>query len=308
MSKKNDLSTVLDLAIKASEGGCAGDGYRVGDRTYETYITNAEWARFVEEMPESAKQKFAKGGFEMAEKDGHPPKMACYGSSSRMMYRLAHKVAGMDFEKCLPTSFGGPGAFLDGFRATEDGYLFIEAKCHEPYHAPYGESNPCATSPAYCDLYEYIERETEGALVCRVVSCDDAARKAKVYFESYGQTMEYFDMKQMICHLLGVATGLARGTFDDNLGLDFWYLVYDPTELDMEEPAGERICEIYGKLCEECIDVDFNGLFAVLLRYLRDVKKVGHMTDDAIDACATRLAVTLCNQDLFGILLGEDGN
>ena len=34
----------------------------------------------------------------------------------------------------------------------------------------------------------------------------------------------------------------------------------------------------------------------------------GNMTDAAIDACATRLTVTLCNQELFGILLGEDGN
>lgn len=308
MSKKNDLSTVLDLSIKAREGGRDGEGYRVGDRVYETYITNAEWARFLESMPPKAKQEFAKGGFETEEKDGRPPKMACYGSSSRMLYELAHKVEGMTFEKRLSTSFGGPGAFLDGFRASADGYLFIEAKCHEPYHTPYGERNPSATSPAYCKLYEYIERETEGALACHVVSRDDKTRKAKVYFESCGQTVEYFDMKQMICHLLGVATGLARGTLDENLGLDFRYLVYDPTELDMEETAGERICEIYGKLCEECLDVDFNSLFAVLLRYLRDVKKVGNMTDAAIDACATRLTVTLCNQELFGILLGEDGN
>ena len=110
-----NLSKELDLAIKFSEAKTHTGGYIVSDKTYNTYMTNAEWEDFKAYMLPSALEEYsAGGGGELIEKNGRPPKMACYGSSSRMIYMLSYEKKGFIYEKKLPTTVGGT-ANIDGF-------------------------------------------------------------------------------------------------------------------------------------------------------------------------------------------------
>ena len=88
------------------------------------------------------------GGSELKEKNGRPPKMASFGSSSRMIYNLSNKKNGFHFEKKLPTTVGGT-ANLDGFYEDDNRYIFVEAKCHEPYNV-----KKTVISSKYKDLYK----------------------------------------------------------------------------------------------------------------------------------------------------------
>ena len=150
-----NVTKELDLAIKRAEGENASDGYAIGGKIYPTYMENAAWEVFKDAMPLSVASEFgAGGGGELSEKNGRPPKMASYGSSSRMLYCLSSRKEGFHFEKKLPTTLGGV-AHLDGFY--EDGYryVFVEAKCHEPYAV---KKN--SVSKSYEELYRYSASPT----------------------------------------------------------------------------------------------------------------------------------------------------
>ena len=79
-------------------------------------------------MPETARIEYGAGdGGELEEKDGRPPKMASFGSSSRMIYNLSNKKDGFHFEKKLPTTVGGT-ANLDGFYEDDARYIFCRGE------------------------------------------------------------------------------------------------------------------------------------------------------------------------------------
>ena len=107
----------LDLAIKSKEKGSTAGCYMVKykDKILHkpTYMTNDEWKVFDASIKENKHQPNAHteylegGGDELSEKDGRPPKMASYGSSSRMIYNLSSGKEGFHYEKKLPTTVGG---------------------------------------------------------------------------------------------------------------------------------------------------------------------------------------------------------
>ena len=106
----------LDLAIKFNEKGSVDGGYVVqnerGELIKASYMTNVEWDAFEKSMKENKAQPHAHdeygegGGDELSEKNGCPPKMASYGSSSRMIYNLSRHKEGFHYEKKLPTTVG----------------------------------------------------------------------------------------------------------------------------------------------------------------------------------------------------------
>ena len=49
-----------------------------------------------------------------------------------MIYNLSNKKEGVHFEKKFPTTVGGT-ANIGGFFEDDNRYIFVEAKCHEPY-------------------------------------------------------------------------------------------------------------------------------------------------------------------------------
>ena len=155
------LNKALDEAIRIYETKNNSNlfaGYTVNGRTYPNYISNSCWDDFYKDMKEKhpeAYDNYKNGdGKELDEKrvgaNIYPPKMASFGSSSRFVYSLMKDDFDFKFEKQLPTTVGGI-ANLDGFKKTENGYAFVEAKCREPYSVKdkvYGQK--------YKKLYDFI--------------------------------------------------------------------------------------------------------------------------------------------------------
>ena len=291
----------LDLAIKLKETGTTNDGYTVmyngKPLCKQAYMTVAEWKAFEAAMKANTVQPYAYAeyaagdGGEMTEKNGRPPKMAAYGSSSRMIYNLSSQKPDFHYEKKLPTTVGGT-ANLDGFYEDDNRYLFVEAKCHEPYTA-----KNVRVSKSYEALYAYINEHMDGNV--RVdMEPSKCGKYLNVSYFADGEKLERFDMKQMICHLLGIATAMLKGKLERKQ-TDFSYLLYDPTELDIDPDAKSAIDAIYERTCYECNLVDFATLYRVLLDFLRTEKRVGEATDADVDDMVLKFTFALASQKNF---------
>ena len=112
----------------------------------------------------------------------------------------------------------------------------------------------------------------------------------------------YFDIKQMICHLLGIATGMLNGTLERKQ-TDFIYLLYDPTDLDIEPDAKETIDAIYKRTCYECNLIDFAELYRVIIDFLREEFYTISTLDDDVDAMVIGFVFTLTSHELYPDLL-----
>ena len=221
-----NISKELDLAIKLSEEKTLDGEYIIKESKYGTYMTKEKWENFKSAMIPSALQEYGEGGgSELCEKGGYPPKMACYGSSSRMIYNLSQHKSGFHFEKKFPTTIGGT-ANLDGFYEDENRYVFVEAKCHEPYSI---KNN--SVSKSYEKLYNFINIQMADKIKIHMTT-SKCGRYMNVEYFVENEKLQYFDMKQMICHLLGIATGVIKGTLDKKK-IDFICLIYDPTSLNL---------------------------------------------------------------------------
>ena len=259
-------------------------------------MTNDEWLAFLTVMPEAARCEYGEGGGdELKEKDGRPPKMASFGSSSRMIYNLSNKKEGFHFEKKLPTTIGGT-ANLDGFYEDDNRYIFVEAKCHEPYTA-----KNISVSKCYEKLYTYINEQMPHSVHIDMET-SKCGRYLNVEYYADGEKLEHFDMKQMICHLLGIATGMLKGTLERKQ-TDFIYLLYDPTELDIEPDVKEMIDGIYARTCYECNLVDFAELYRVLLNFLIKEKYTDAASDSDVDNMVLNFTFTLASQEFYPILI-----
>ena len=294
------IADKLDLAIKQKETGTTDGAYAVSYKGVvlqkASYMTNREWEAFLAEMPAAARAEYdAGGGDELSEKNGRPPKMASYGSSGRMIYNLSRDKEGFRFEKKLPTTVGG-AAYLDGFYEADGRLVCVEAKCREPYTA-----KAVAVSKNYDELYQFINACMAGALYIDTKP-SKCGRNLHASFTAEGERLERFDIKQMICHLLGIATGLLKGTLKGRQ-IDFIYLLYDPTELDMASEAKDEITAIYERACYECNLIDFAVLFRVILAFLTQSYYPDALTEAEADALAANFTFTLASQDFYPILI-----
>lgn len=286
----------LDMAIKLAETGSVTGGYTINETVKETYMTNAEWEAFKASMSAEALAEYtAGGGDELSEKNGRPPKMASYGSSSRMIYNLSKDKAGFHFEKKLPTTAGGT-AHLDGFLEEDHRYVFVEAKCHEPYSA-----KSITVSRAYEKLYSYINECMAGSFYAEMTCLPDG-KNMNVKFYADGEEIGYFDLKQVICHLLGIATAMLKRELEPKQ-TDFIYLVYDPTELELSDEVRDVIEPIYERLCFEVNLVDTASLLRVIFAYLKDTVYGDALSDDVIENVVFSFTFSLASQEFYPILL-----
>lgn len=290
-----ELNKILDYAIMADETTKNPDvksGYIINRKPYNNYLSNASFAEFVEDMKTNhptAYEMYCKGGGKELEerasgKNIYPPKMASFGSSSRMIYNLMKSTDGFIFEKKLPTTVGGT-ANLDGFMETEDKCIFVEAKCREPYTAKDG-----IIERKYEDLYKVITASDKTSVACDISVID--RRKMEVKFMSGDTEIHSFDMKQMISHLLGVATAFLKGEFEVKK-IAFIYLLFNPKLIKIKDGKSE-IHRIYEQTCNECNSVDFKALFEVIVDYLQTVKGLGKNKNKS--DIVTGFSFRLCDQ------------
>ena len=127
-------------------------------------------------------------------------------------------------------------------------------------------------------------------------------RYMNVEYFSDGEKLEHFDMKQMICHLLGIATGILKKEFKQKQ-IDFIYLLYDPTDLELEATTKEAVDAIYRRTCYECNLIDFAALLRVILAFLKAEKYSDTIADEDIDEIICKFAFSLASQEFYPILL-----
>lgn len=288
------MQKTLDLSIKKYETGKIEGGYTSKNgKTYESYMTVCEWSSFKENMEKNHQTAFENydqgSGGELKEKGNYPPKMASYGSSSRMIYNLCKEIDDFQFEYKLPTQIGGI-ANLDGFIENEEKFVFIEAKCRELYGV-----KSHMIEKKYKELYEYINN----ADACNLkIITTDADEKMNVKFTIDDLEVSSFDIKQMICHLLGIAVKFLENPTDKKIS--FLYLCYNPGFIEIiNDKKKLNILTTYEKMCKECKTIDFDGLFEVIVRYLSLELNIGNSTDNEISSMCENFEFTLCDQNDF---------
>ncbi len=294
----------FDLALKEQEiGSVDAEGYT---KSHLAYQNKAEWLNFVEVMmrdyPSAYKSYSECDGKELEENDGKPPKMASFASSSRMIYLAARDADGFCFERKLPTTVGGT-ANMDGFAEQEDQYIFVEAKCREPYTHKSGQIIGIKYQPYYEALNERFGDRF-------YISMDDKNRDngMDVVFSVDGKPVEYFDIKQMLSHILGIATAYVKECFQNGEAYNrskailFLYYLYDPTALAIDE----SLLSVYWKTCEEICHIEsavsFKNLFVFSVRYLLEKTKLSSCT--SVDESSIRFTFALCDTAKFKFEIG----
>ena len=301
IGKETELSKILDCAIMKDEFSRNHElksGYVINGRSYDNYLSNDCFEVFVEAMKTNhtiAYKMYGEGsGNELEIRKGkygalYPPKMASFGSSSRMIYNLLKDVDGFQFEKKLATTVGGT-ANLDGFVETDSKCIFVEAKCREPYSEKQNKYEW-----EYKDLYNYITESDLTNVGCEIEGDELTDSKMLVTFKVNGEVIEHFDLKQMISHLLGVATAFLKGEFSDK-DIKFIYLLFNPMLINIpDESAREQIYKIYNCTCRECENIDFKSLFAVIITFLKSEKGLGGSVNEA--ELITGFSFKLCSQN-----------
>ena len=266
-----NMATALDCAIRDFEMGndTKKYGYKVKDNIYYNYMSNEYWESYKEDMHEEHRKQFDNGsGGELKEKKGRwgidPPKMASFGSSSRMIYELSKDIPGFKFEEKLDTKVGGV-ANLDGFIKTNDKYIYIEAKRREIY---YGASHANEKiKVVYEDVYNTIQ-ELVNNFDFEMYGEEDEEGYKKCTFKICNKVVKYFDLKQLICHFLGITYDIAKHNIKD-AKVKFVYLIYNPKEVEVKisEKYKDNIVTRYGEVSKfvnnntKIIESIFNAVF-----------------------------------------------
>lgn len=293
--KEFDKALVLD----ATQQKTIKSGYVVQStgKIYQEYLHKDSWEELKRNMdPEHKKQYGAGCGKELDEKDGKPPKMASFASSSRMIYHHSHKIPGFVFEKKFSTTVGGM-ANLDGYLELVGKSIFVEAKCREPY----GHKAEQTIKQNYRDIYAYLREKMPDNFSCVMEDipdkkADKPERNMRVAFFCKSESVAYFDIKQMICHLLAVATdGLKHPKNKDRL---FLYFLYNPSELQMQQDAKDEILRIYNDTCWAATNYDFKEMFGYIIDFL--IKEKGFCAeDDYVANLKKSFKFILCDQNTY---------
>jgi hypothetical protein len=228
-----NMATALDCAIRDSEveNDTKKYGYKVKDNVYYNYMSNEYWKSFRKDMPEEHRNQFDNGsGGELKEKKGrwgiYPPKMASFGSSSRMIYELSKDIPGFCFEEQLDTRVGGI-ANLDGFLKKDNKYIYIEAKRREIYSSTHESEE---IKEVYLPVYKWVEDKCGKKYFSFKIADAKEEGIKKVTFYLNNNPVQYFDLKQLICHFLGIAYELAKHSINANV--KFLYLIFNPEKVE----------------------------------------------------------------------------
>lgn len=265
-----DKATALDFAIRDGQEEL-DYGYEIsGKSPYNNYLSNDDWKRFIDSMSplHLAQYNDADGG-ELKEKSGrwgiNPPKMASFGSSSRLIYECSKSIPGFSFEKQLPTRVGHT-ANLDGYICRPEEDVFVEAKCREIYSSHLNQK----ISLVYKDVYEYIKsKKPDFSYACKPIENEPDYMACS--FIMNNKYISHFDVKQLICHFLGICANILENKA--NTHVRFLYLIFNPNfDTDFSNPYisnfQSKILEEYEEtLAEINIFGDFKWLFDAVMDY-----------------------------------------
>lgn len=273
-----ELHYELDYAMRDKENATYGTGYEIDGRKYDRYMSNEGWERYLAEMSEDHRKQYVDGdGGEIKEKRGrwgmYPPKMACYGSSSRIIYTCLREVGGIKFEHQLPTRVGSRPANLDAYLNADIRDIFIEAKCREIY----AKHSKVRASIGYNDVYKHIsEYHNSFSFGADIISDNQGVKDKNNYnyrFFYNNKPVIRFDIKQLVSHFLGIAAGVLEGIVKNNIR--FVYFIYKPNKLgnkDLDRVYAETINEI-GKN-DEIDKIGIIELFKAVFEYQKKNLKI----------------------------------
>lgn len=240
-------------------------GYEINGKIYENYYSKAVFERFKKEnnLPDYA-------GNEVEERSGKPPKMASVASSSRFCYLALRNGAealggsgAVEFEhECRIKGIKGTAPQLDAYVA--DGNMFIEAKCHEIF-----DSHRAVFAMQYWELL-FGENNDFGFPPLQSPASDRFEIQPEVFGIHKRNPM--FDIKQLICHLLGIKSNKKK---DESAKLV--YLFFKPEVEDCN--VREEINEVFKMLSRE-IDAIFNSM------PVRSFCMRNNITLSAVEECA----------------------
>lgn len=241
-----------------------GAGYKL-EKTggyYDRYMSNDGWRRYLDEMSKDHRDQYEKGDGGELKEGKYPPKMACYGSSSRIIFTLLKDIPDIKFEYPLKTYVyrGCRPASLDGYLCADNADIFVEAKCGEIYT----KHSKVKASREYFKVYEYISDNYKNFsfdntdVFDKNGNIDERVYNYRFFYNN--KHIIHFDIKQLISHFLGIAAGVLEGRVKDSIR--FVYFIYNPEELQKES-----LSNIYGKTIAE---IDKNGvieLFKAVFEY-----------------------------------------
>lgn len=211
--KKVEFDELIKQNIKEVKGSDVF-GYKLPEtrvEQYSNYYSNDEFMSFIEEMKSSPYQEIyhayndGKGG-ELVVKNGRygkmPPKMASVASSSRFCYlALRNGAQGLGgsgivkFEhECKIKGVFGNAPQLDAYIPNEN--IYVEAKCHEIF-----DSHKVIMKEKYWKLI-YGKNNYFGFDIIEKPEKGDFEIPLSVFGLERDSSM--FDIKQLICHLLGI--------------------------------------------------------------------------------------------------------
>lgn len=255
-----NLQYDLDYALRNIDKDSDECGYVVMNgkhNPYDRYMSNDSWCAFLEDMTKQYIRHYDsyKDGSGGEIKEGkYPPKMACYGSSSRFIYLLLRDVADITFESPLDTKVGGT-AYLDACLCKEDTEIFIEAKCREIY----GSKNK-SVKRAYMPVYDAIAKSV-GDIYTNEGDIKGDKNRFKCEFKYKCSPIEHLDFKQLICHFLAISANYLTND-DAKNKLRFIYLIYNPSELGID-----ALTVVYEQTIKEIGKVDMQELFNAVFEF-----------------------------------------
>lgn len=222
-------------------------GYEIAGRFYDVYYNKEDYKKFIVEMQSDKYNKFYNQynrgkGSELIEKGGRPPKMASVASSSRFCY-LALRNGCKQFcnseniifeHGCKINGVDGTGAQLDAYVPEEN--IYFEVKCHEIFG-----NHKNILSKSYWKLL-YGEENDFGF---SYAECPETA-KFQFNMSDFGieKRKVRFDIKQLLCHLLGIASQK-----DKDVPAKLVYLFFKP-KMNLESEQ-IQIDEVFEELKDE---------------------------------------------------------
>lgn len=206
--KKQEFDSFIRKNLAAE--GRIGFGYELS-KIYENYESRSAFSLFLDEMRASYPEAFlaydSGKGSELREQSGRygrtPPKMACVASSSRFCYLALRDGAAslgggkVIFEhECRIDGIDGIAPQLDAF--VPNGGIYVEAKCHEIFDA-----HRAVLKRKYWENI-YGANNAFGFPVCETPMCETF----EIPLSAFGIHKRYtmFDIKQFLCHLMGIAS------------------------------------------------------------------------------------------------------